>query len=145
MKVKECMCNKVACVKPGTTLNNIAKIMQEQHVGCIPVCDANNNVLGLITDRDIVLRGVACNKDVNTTPVSEIMTTNVQTITPEAEVAEASQIMCDCQIKRVPVVENETIVGMITLGDLANVAKENQVTKAVEGICRCGNNTQNNQ
>ena len=145
MKVKDCMCGEVCCVKPETKINDVAKLMEQNHIGCVPVCDNNNCLVGLITDRDIVLRGVACNKDVNTTPVSEIMTTNVQTITPEAEVAEASQIMCDCQIKRVPVVENETIVGMITLGDLANVAKENQVTQAVEGICRCGNNTQNNQ
>ena len=55
--------------------------------------------------------------------------------------------MCDCQIKRVPVIENDTIVGIITLGDLANAEGVNskQVTTTVEGICRCGNDSKNNQ
>ncbi len=147
MKVKECMCNQVSCVNPQTTLSDAAKVMQQQHVGCIPVCDTNKNIVGLITDRDIVLRGVACSKDTNTTPVSEIMTTQVYTIAPDAEVTEASQIMCDCQVKRVPVIENNSIVGMITLGDLANNqdVKGQQVYQTVEGICRCGSNTQNDQ
>ena len=147
MKVKECMCSQVSCVNPQTTLSDAAKVMQQQHVGCIPVCDTNKNIVGLITDRDIVLRGVACSKDTNTTPVSEIMTTQVYTIAPDAEVTEASQIMCDCQVKRVPVIENNSIVGMITLGDLANNqdVKGQQVYQTVEGICRCGSNTQNDQ
>ena len=147
MKVKECMCNEVSCVNPETTINQVAKVMQEKHVGCIPVCDTNKNVVGLITDRDIVLRGVACNKDLNTTPISEIMTTKVFSVEPEEEVTKASQIMCDCQIKRVPVIENDIIVGIITLGDLANNKGVNgsQVNSTVEGICRCGNNTKNDQ
>ena len=147
MKVRECMCNQVSCVSPETTLNNVARIMQEQHVGCIPVCDTNKKIVGLITDRDIVLRGVACNKDTNTTPASQIMTTKVYTITPDAEVTEASKIMCDCQIKRVSVIENNTVVGMITLGDLANNqnVQGQQVYQTIEGICKCGNNAKNNQ
>ena len=147
MKVKDCMCENVSCVKPETTLSDVAKMMQQQHVGCVPVCDTNKKIVGLITDRDIVLRGVACNKNTNTTPVSEVMTTAVYTVTPDAEVAEASKIMCDCQIKRVPVTENNTIVGIITLGDLANNegVNSNQVYNTVEGICRCGTNTKNNQ
>ena len=147
MKVRECMCNQVSCVKPNATLNQVAQVMQQNHVGCIPVCDNNKNVVGLVTDRDIVLRGVACNKDTNTTPVSDIMTTKVYTVAPDAEVTEASKIMCECQIKRVPVLENETIVGIITLGDLANQESINsqQVCDTVEGICRCGDNTQNSQ
>ncbi len=147
MKVKECMCSQVSCVNPQTTLSDAAKVMQQQHVGCVPVCDTNKNIVGLITDRDIVLRGVACSKDTNTTPVSEIMTTQVYTITPDAEVTEASQIMCNCQVKRVPVIENNSIVGMITLGDLANnqSVQGQQVYQTVEGICKCGNNAQNNE
>ena len=104
MKVKECMCNQVSWVEPQTTLSDVAKIMQKEHVGCIPVCDTNQSIVGLVTDRDIVLRGVACNKDTNTTPVSEIMTTNVYTISANDEVTDASKLMTDWQIKRVPVI-----------------------------------------
>lgn len=147
MKVNECMCKEVSCVKPECTLKDVAKVMQEHHVGCVPVCDQSKNVVGLITDRDLVLRGIACNKDTNTTPVSEVMTTKVYTVAPDAEVTEASKIMCDCQVKRVPVIENEAIVGIITLGDLANNSQVNgtQVYTTVEGICRCGENTTNDQ
>lgn len=147
MKVKECMCSQVSCITPNATLSDAAKLMQEQHIGCVPVCDNNKNVVGLITDRDIVLRGVACNKDSNQTPVSDIMTTKIYTVAPDAEVNEASNIMCKCQVKRVPVIENDMIVGIITLGDLANnqQVQGQQVYQAVEGICKCGNNTKNNQ
>lgn len=147
MKVKECMCSQVSCITPNTTLSDVAKLMQEQHIGCVPVCDNNKNVVGLITDRDIVLRGVACNKDSNQTPVSDIMTTKIYTVEPDAEVNEASNIMCKCQVKRVPVIKNDMIVGIITLGDLVNnqQVQGQQVYQAVEGICKCGNNTKNNQ
>ena len=75
------------------------------------------------------------------------MTTAVYTVTPDEELTQASKIMCDCQIKRVPVIENDTIVGIITLGDLVNAEGVNskQVTTTVEGICRCGNDSKNNQ
>ena len=147
MKVKECMCKNVSCVSPQTTLDEVAKIMQDKHVGCIPVCNNEKKIVGLITDRDIVLRGVACNKDSSKTPVSEIMTNQIETVTPECEITKVSQIMCNCQIKRVKVTENGTIVGIVTLGDLANNQNVNstQVCNTVEGICKCGENTKNNQ
>ena len=65
MKVKDCMCNQVTCVTPESTVKDCAKLMCNKHVGCIPVCDNNNNVVGLVTDRDIILRSIACDKDTN--------------------------------------------------------------------------------
>ena len=59
MKVKDCMCENVWCVKPETKINEIAKLMMENHVGCIPVCDNNNCICGILTDRDIILRSIA--------------------------------------------------------------------------------------
>ena len=56
MKVKDCMCNDVCCVKPETKINEVAKIMSQNHIGCVPVCDQNNCICGIITDRDILLR-----------------------------------------------------------------------------------------
>ena len=145
MKVKECMCNQVSWVEPQTTLSDVAKIMQKEHVGCVPVCDTNQTVVGLVTDRDIVLRGVACNKDANSTPVSEIMTTEVYTVTADAEVTDASKLMCDCQVKRVPVTDNAKIVGIITLGDLTNTTGVDgrQAYHTLEGINQNGANAQN--
>lgn len=145
MKVKECMCNQVSWVEPQTTLSDVAKIMQKEHVGCVPVCDTNQTVVGLVTDRDIVLRGVACNKDTNTTPVSEIMTTDVYTVTADAEVTDASKLMSDWQIKRVPVIDNAKIVGIITLGDLTNTTGVDgrQAYHTLESITQNGTDAKN--
>lgn len=145
MKVRECMCNQVECVNPEATVCDVAKLMLNKHIGCVPVCNANKNIVGLVTDRDLILRTLACEKDIKQTPVSEVMTTNVYKTTPEADTADVSKIMCDCQVRRVPVVENEQIIGIITIGDLANnkqVSPE-EVSVTVEGICRCGDNTKN--
>ncbi|MDO5555079.1 MAG: CBS domain-containing protein [Clostridia bacterium] len=145
MKVKECMCKEVACVSPNTTICDVAKLMLNKHVGCIPICDDNKNVVGLITDRDLILRSLACEKDIKQTPISEVMTTKVYNVSPDAEVSEASKIMCECQIKRVPVIENNELVGIITLGDLANnqEVSSKEVSDTVEGICKCNQNTKN--
>ena len=64
-------------------INEVAKLMSEHHIGCIPVCDTNNCICGIVTDRDVLLRSVCCNKDLNTTPVSDIMTCNVCTCKEE--------------------------------------------------------------
>lgn len=146
MKVKECMCNNVVSLSSDNTAFDAAKLMNEKHIGCIPIVDNNQNVVGLVTDRDLVLRCIACNKDANLTPITEVMTTKVQSIASDANVTEASNVMCNCQVKRVPVVDNNTLVGIITLGDLVNNknVELHDITYTVKGICRCGNNTQNN-
>lgn len=147
MKVKECMCNQVACVKPETKIKDVAKIMKDKHIGCVPVCDNNNQLVGLVTDRDLILRGIAADKDINQTPTSEVMTTKVFNISPEADLEEASKIMCECQIRRLPVIENNAIIGIITLGDLANKkdVQTAEVGNVVEEICNCSQNAKNNQ
>ena len=145
MKVKECMCTNVACVNPNTTVCDVAKLMLDKHVGCLPVCNEKNNVVGLVTDRDLILRTLACEKDIKQTPVSEVMTTKVFNVAPDAEVSEAEKIMCDCQIRRVPVVENDILVGIITVGDLVNNKNisSQDVSNTVEQICKCDGNTKN--
>ncbi|MCL2354902.1 MAG: CBS domain-containing protein [Oscillospiraceae bacterium] len=72
MKVKECMSNNVTCGSPDWTISEVAKLMMEEHIGCMPICDTSKKVVGLITDRDLVLRTIAVGKDPNTTPISEV-------------------------------------------------------------------------
>lgn len=145
MKVKECMCSEVACVNPDSKITDVAKLMLNKHVGCIPVCDDNKKVVGLVTDRDLILRSIACEKDIKQTPVSEVMTTNVFNVAPDAEISEAEKIMCECQVRRVPVVENDVLVGIITVGDLANNknVSSQEVSDTVEQICNCNENPKN--
>lgn len=138
MRVKECMCKKVVRVAADTTLNEVAKLMQKNDVGCVPICNEENYVIGFVTDRDIVTRCVANNKNCEQTKVSDIMTTNVIKTTPDTELKDATQTMATNQVRRLPVIENNQIVGMLTIGDLAqnqDVHTE-ELGNTVECICK---------
>ena len=147
MKVKECMCNDVCFIKPETNLYEAAQIMSENHIGCVPVCDNQNNICGVITDRDILLRCVCCNKDIKNTKDSDIMTCNVCTCKPEDEVKQAENVMSQNQVRRLPVCdENNKIVGMLTIGDLAHSVDkidEQFFCQTIENIC-CNENAKRN-
>lgn len=118
MRVKDCMCKEVVQTTPETTLTDVAKLMHTNEVGCVPVCN-DNVVVGFVTDRDIITRCVAYNKDCNTTKVSDIMNTHVIKTTPDTNIEEAIEVMEHNQIRRLPVVTNDKIVGILSLGDLA--------------------------
>lgn len=146
MKINECMSKDVCFVKPNCNVFDAARIMNENHIGCIPVCDDKKNVVGVITDRDIVLRIVACNKDIKQTQVSEVMTTNVYTCKCEQEIWEAQDIMKKNQIRRIPVVDsNLKMVGILTTGDLIKNSnlKEENVTNTMQSICNDKGNIKN--
>ena len=141
MKVKECMCSNVCYCTPSTKISDVAKMMNEKHVGCIPVCDEKNCVVGILTDRDIILRSIACDKDVRNTNVSEIMSCNTVCCDCNEEVNIAAQNMEKTGIRRIPVTENGKLVGMLTIGDLAkhqNISTE-CVGTTFEHICNCNN------
>lgn len=144
MKVKECMCNDVCCVKPETKIQEVAKLMSENHIGCIPVCDENQCICGIVTDRDVLLRCVACNKDTNQTPVSDIMSCNLCTCKEDDEITNAETKMGQNQIRRLPVCDDKNkVVGILTLGDLAQNDQEigkQQVCSTLENICNCQEN-----
>lgn len=144
MKVKECMCNDVCCVKPETKIQEVAKLMSENHIGCIPVCDENQCICGIVTDRDVLLRCVACNKDTNQTPVSDVMSCNVCTCKEDDEIANAETKMGQNQIRRLPVCDDKNkVVGILTLGNLAQNDQEigkQQVCSTLENICDCQEN-----
>ena len=147
MKVKDCMCGEVCWVKPDTKIYEIAKIMEQNHIGCVPVCDEQKSVVGIITDRDIILRGIACDKDVKTTNASDIMTCNVCTCNQNDDIWDAENKMAQNQIRRIPVVDNNKVIGMLTIGDLSNYYDEigeETFCETFEDICECGVNSKNN-
>jgi CBS domain-containing protein len=118
LKVKDIMTKDVAYVNPDSTIMEAAQLMQKHNVGSIPVCD-NSGVVGMITDRDIVLRNVASGTDPQKTAVKNIMTAQITTVTPDMDINKISNLMSTGQIRRVPVVENNMLVGIVALGDLA--------------------------
>lgn len=147
MKVKDCMCGEVCCVKPDTKVYEVAKLMEKNHIGCVPVCDNQNCLVGVITDRDIILRTVACDKDVKSTNASDIMTCNVCTCNENDDISDAEQKMETNQIRRIPVVDNNKVIGILTLGDLAQYSDEigeEYFCDTVEDICGCGGQAKNN-
>ena len=140
MKVKDCMCNDVCCVKPETKINEVAKIMSQNHIGCVPVCDQNNCICGIITDRDILLRSVACDKDTCQTTASEIMSKDVCTCNESDDMINAESKMANYQVRRLPVCDQDNhVIGILTLGDLAANEQINDrgVTDTLNNICGC--------
>ncbi len=118
MKVRDKMTKNVGYVNPSNTVVEAAQLMQKLNVGSVPVFD-QSKVVGVVTDRDIVVRNVAHGKIPQDTKVQDVMTSQVTTVTPDMDVDEVTKIMAQQQIRRVPVVENNQLVGILALGDMA--------------------------
>ncbi|MCA1683250.1 MAG: CBS domain-containing protein [Actinobacteria bacterium] len=118
MKVNELMTRDPATLHPGSTATEAAALMKSKDCGSLPIVEGGR-LVGIVTDRDIVLRVVAARKDPATVKISEIMTKDPATVGPEATAAEASKLMSDKQVRRLPVVENTKLVGMLVIGQLA--------------------------
>ncbi|MDR6225298.1 CBS domain-containing protein [Desmospora profundinema] len=116
-QLREIMTTNVTSVSPQDNISQAAMLMKQHDVGIVPVVE-NGILQGVVTDRDLVLRSVA-NQNPNLT-VGEVMTNqNLVTGTPNMSVDEASQLMAQHQIRRLPVVENNQLVGIVALGDMA--------------------------
>ncbi len=134
MKVRDLMTAQVVSCSPNTTCSDAARMMKQEDVGSIPVVEGPN-LVGIITDRDIIVKCVATNGDCNTMTVSQTMTKNPVTCSPETDAHEASRLMSSEQIRRLPVVEGNKLVGMLALGDLAVVnIHVDEAGEALSGI-----------
>ncbi len=118
MKIKEIMSKDVACLNPEDSIEKAAQLMKQYNVGSIPVC-SSHMITGIVTDRDITLRSVASGQDSEQRKVSDIMTSNPIVGNPEMDVHDAAKIMSEEQIRRLPIVENNTLVGIVSLGDIS--------------------------
>lgn len=129
MKVKDLMSTNIICSREDSSVYSIAKEMRKANIGSLPVCDDSGNLKGIITDRDIILRFLAgmcstdsiedCLKSARSVTASQIMTTCPVTVSAEMNIHEAALIFSAKQIRRLPVVENSKLIGMLSLGDLA--------------------------
>lgn len=117
MKVRDLMTHSVSCVRPETSLTQVARQMRQEDVGAIPVCDDRGRVLGMVTDRDIVIRSVS-NGGIPST-ARETMSGEVVCITPSMNTHEAALLMAKNQVRRLPVVENGRLVGVLSISDIA--------------------------
>ena len=117
--VADVMTRGVRTMSPNDPVVQAAQAMDELNVGVIPVCEGDK-LVGMVTDRDIVVRGVAQACDAKTTKLSDVMSTNVRVAHEDEDVDKVLSEMAEAQIRRMPVVDrNERLVGIITLGDIA--------------------------
>ncbi|WP_164669120.1 CBS domain-containing protein [Virgibacillus doumboii] len=123
--VQNIMTTDLVYCRKEDTLYEAATKMKERNVGVIPVCSDNRDLLGVITDRDLVLRGYAKKKP-DTTTVQEVMSERLHYVSPETSVEEAADLMAQEQIRRLPIVDNGKLVGIVSLGDLSKEDKSNR-------------------
>ena len=116
MNIRDVMTTNPRTVSPNEPIQNAARIMRDEDTGAVPVVD-NGRPVGIVTDRDIVVRAVA--EGQLNRPVREIVTDSVITVSPDMSTREATELMSEHQIRRLPVVENDRLVGIVSIGDLA--------------------------
>ncbi len=104
---------------PEDTALTASRLLSRHNIGSLPVCTGDGRLQGIVTDRDIVLRCVASGRNPETTPVSDIMSTNVVSVSPTDEVSTAASLMSNEKIRRLPVVDKGRVAGMLSLGDIA--------------------------
>jgi CBS domain-containing protein len=134
-KIREVMTPAPETIQADRPATEAAKKMKEADAGMIPVM-TNGNLLGTVTDRDIALRIVAEGKDPQSTPVGEIASTDVVIVTPDEDLDAALQKMAKHQVRRLPVVEDGRLIGIVAQADVAREGNEKDVGHTVEEISK---------
>ncbi|TCN27392.1 CBS domain-containing protein [Mesobacillus foraminis] len=133
MKIKEVMTTDVETCHPDTPLYEVASKMKELDVGVIPICQ-NDELVGLATDRDLIIKGMADQLPIDA-PVSQVMTGDPVRGSIHMSAEEAADLMADVQIRRLPIVDDGKLFGIVSLGDLAvNEQVNDDAGQALEDI-----------
>ena len=119
MKLREIMSSTVVRIHPEETVAVAARMLEHNNIGALPVCGGDGRLCGMVTDRDLVIRCLAAGKSPETTKVREVMTGKVYVGRPDMDVTLAAGLMGKEQIRRLPVMENGRLCGMVSLCDLA--------------------------
>lgn len=119
MQVRDLMNPSVVSVSTTDSTALAARLLSRHNIGSVPVCTSDGRLRGIVTDRDIVLRCIAAEEDPAQTPVREVMTRGCYTVRPEDDCRQATQLMAARQVRRLPVVEEGKLVGMLSLSDLS--------------------------
>ena len=119
MKLRDVMTAPVIRIHPDETVAVAARTLERYNIGILPVCGGDGKLCGLVTDRDLVTRCLAAGRSPVNTMVRDVMTAKVISAQPDLDGAAAANLMGKEQIRRLPVVENGRLCGMVSLGDLA--------------------------
>ena len=133
-KVSEVMTARPRVATPETPLSQVAELMESEDVGAVPIVDGDQ-LAGMVTDRDIVIRVVAQGKDPRGMPVREVTSRDVVSVTPDNDLSEALRLMAAHQVRRLPVVDQDNrLVGVVSQADIALEAKDKVVGELVAEI-----------
>jgi signal-transduction protein with cAMP-binding, CBS, and nucleotidyltransferase domain len=121
MKVRDVMTPAPIAVDPLSSVQEVARVMRDHNVGMVLVADPDQ-VFGLVTDRDLVVRGLAAGEDIRRTEVNSVCSAQLVVVEADKETGDAREAMETHTVRRLPVVENGDVVGVVTLGDIAAVS-----------------------
>jgi CBS domain-containing protein len=135
-KVGDVMTTRPRAVTPQTPLTEVAEVMKSDDVGSVPVVEGER-LVGIVTDRDIVVRAIAQGKDPRGMPVSEVSTRELVTVGPDDDLSAALELMARYQVRRLAVTgKDERLVGVVSQADVARQAKEKDTGEVVQSISR---------
>ncbi len=136
MKLKDIMNQSVIKIHPRENVAVAARLLANHNIGVLPVCGNDGKLCGVVTDRDLVIRCLASNRSPEDTRVEEVMTGRLVTASPNMDVAVAAYLMGREQVRRLPVLEDGKLCGMVSVGDLAGREESSyDAAEAMEGIC----------
>ena len=138
MKVQEVMTQTVIRISPEESAAVAARTLTHYNIGALPVCGGDGRLCGVLTDRDIVTRCLAAGQQPEKTLVRSIMTNNVVSIRPDMDLGVAASLMAKRQVRRLPVVENGSLCGMISIGDLSR--NEQSAPDATDALAEISSN-----
>ena len=132
--VREIMTTGIECANVGETLVEAARKMRDLDVGALPICGEDDRLKGMLTDRDIVVKVVAQGKDPSSTRAGDLAEGKPVTIGADDDLAELVRTMAQHQVKRLPVIDEHRLVGMVSEADVAEHATPEQVVTVVRGV-----------
>ena len=138
MKLREIMTKSVVRIHPEESAAVAARTLARYNIGMLPVCGGDGRLYGVVTDRDLVTRCMAAGRTPASTPVRDVMTANVVSAQPEMDTVAAAHLMGHRQIRRLPVLENGRLCGMVSLADLAG--REETAADATDALTEISNN-----
>jgi CBS domain-containing protein len=128
MKVLEIMTKELEVIQASASVKEAAEVMKKHDIGSLPIVEAGR-VVGILTDRDIVLRSDAPGHDPNEVTVKEIMTGKIAVVSADQDVSEAARLMAERQVRRLPVVDRDMqLIGIVSLGDIAEDVKQKEIS-----------------
>jgi CBS domain-containing protein len=134
-KVGDVMTSRPRAVTPQTTLSEVAEVMDTEDVGAVPVVEGDR-LVGIITDRDIVIRAIAKGKDPSGMPASEASSRELVTVSPDDDLSDALNLMAQYQVRRLAVTADERLVGVVSQADVALQGKDKDTGDVVQSISK---------